>query len=64
MGSGSDRCRLRAGRAAKRERLEVAVANIERKVETFGREMRSEIDSLRAELLVDDGREERDQRDA
>ena len=60
----SDRCRLRAGRAAKRKRLERALANIERQVETFGGEMRSLIDSLRAEFLADDGREESDQLDA
>ncbi len=38
-----------------------ALANLERKVETFGGERLNAIDSLRAELLVDDGREERDQ---
>ncbi len=59
-GCCSDRCRLRAGRAAKRKRLELALANLERKVETFGGEMRSAIDSLRTELLADDGRDERD----
>ena len=54
----SDRCRLRASRAAKREWLEMALAGLELKVETFGGEMRTAIESLRAELLTDDGREE------
>ena len=59
----SDRCRQRANRAAKQDRLEAALARIEGRVERFGAEMQSEIDSLRAELLGGDGREERDQRD-
>ena len=42
----------------------MALANLERQVETFGGEMRSAIDSLRTELLGDDGREERDQHQA
>ncbi len=62
--SCSDSCRLRARRAAKRERLETALANLERKVETFGGEMRSAIDSLRTELLADNGGEERDRHQA
>ena len=60
----SDRCRLRAGRAVKRKRLEAALANIERKVESFGGEMRSEFNLLRAELLAETGREKCEQRDA
>ncbi len=55
---------MRANRAAKRERLGKELTEMERKVETFAIEMRNAIDLLRAELLTDDGREERDQRDA
>ena len=53
-----------ANRAAKRKRLEAALTSIEGRVERFVVEVRSEIDSLRAELLGSDRREERDQRDA
>ena len=60
----SDRCRTRANRAAKRrKRLGKELTEMERKVETFAIEMRNAIDLLRAELLADDGRDERDQRD-
>ena len=60
----SDRCRLRASRVAKRARVGEELAEMERKVEIFAVEMRSAINLLRSELRADDGREERDQRDA
>ena len=56
----SDRCRLRASRVAKRARVGEELAEMERKVEMFAVEMRSASNLLRAELLADDGREERD----
>lgn len=52
----SDRCRLRAGRAAKRKRVQRALASLEHKVEGFVVEMQSEIESLRADLLGENGR--------
>ena len=55
----SDRCRLRASREAKRARVGEELAEMERQVEMFAVEMRSAINLLRAELLADDGREER-----
>ena len=55
----SDRCRLRASRVAKRARVGEELAEMERQVEMFAVEMRSAINLLRAELLADDGREER-----
>ena len=54
----SDRCRLRAGRAAKRKRVQRALASLEHKVEGFVVEMQSEIESLRADLLGENGRGE------
>ena len=60
----SDRCRMRAGRVAKQERLEAALASIEDKVERFRVEIRTEIDSLRADLVGGVEREQRDQRNA
>ena len=40
------------------------MTDLERQVETFEGEMRSAIDSLRTDLLADDGREERDRHQA
>ena len=60
----SDRCRLRASRAAKQERLEAALVGIESRVERFVIEMRSAIGSLRAEFIGDVERVERDGSDA
>ena len=54
----SDRCRLRASRAEKRKRLERALANLERRMEGFVVEMQSELESLRADLLGENGRGE------
>ena len=54
---------MRESRAAKQERLEAALANIEREVERFGGEMRVVINSLRAELWADNRRGEGDQHD-
>ena len=60
----SDPCRLRARRAAKQERLEAGLASIEGRVERFVVEVRSELDSLQADLLGGVEREERDDSDA
>ena len=51
---------MRANRATKRQRREMDLTEVERKVETFLGEMRSAVDSLRTELLTADEREERD----
>ena len=53
----SDRCRLRSDRTAKRKRVERALASLEHKVAGFAVEMRSELESLRADLLGGDRRE-------
>ena len=55
---------MRARRKAERDRRERALANLEHKVRAFGVEMQSEIDSLRAELLAENKRGERDLQDA
>ena len=44
----SDRCRLRAGRAAKRKRIELLLTKIECEVETLTGAVRSAVDSREA----------------
>ena len=50
----SDRCRLRASRAWKQERIEEVLASIERRVDELAVEVRSEVKFLRAELVGGD----------
>ena len=49
---------MRAGRAARREEVEAAIASLKRRVDEFSDEIKSAIDALRAELLTGAGRDE------